>query len=128
MNLPKNLVMKAEEIEELKRQNQLLSEQNQLLTERNQALSKYSQTLTKQNQEFRTFKVEIVNLKLMIQKTSLSRLTLVQIFLLLQDKLIKHKYLTETFLKADAQEIRKNQELTVEKIQELENQLKNLSQ
>ena len=64
----------------------------------------------------------------MIQKTSLSRLTLVQIFLLLQDKLIKHKYLTEAFLKADAQEIRKNQELTVEKIQELEKQLTNLSQ
>ncbi|MGI9055921.1 MAG: hypothetical protein ACR2F2_08990 [Pyrinomonadaceae bacterium] len=38
------------------------------------------------------------------------------------------QYLTEVFLKADAQEIRRNQELTVEKIQELEKELTSLSQ
>jgi hypothetical protein len=48
MNLPKNLTLKAEEIEELKRLNQLLNERNQLLSERNQALINQNQLLAKQ--------------------------------------------------------------------------------
>lgn len=122
--------MKAEEIETLKIQNQLLIEQNQLLNERNQLLeernrimSDYAQTIretSKTNSKFS--KIEILDLRIITQKLSLARLSIYQALMRLQRSLMKQGYLNEQFINMDIEENQKAQKQTVAIIQELENQ------
>lgn len=124
MNLPKNLVLKAEEITELKRQNQLIVKQNQLLAERNQKLTDQNQLLAKQiDEKWDQFEASLLDIHIMIQKLSLMRLRLFQILWKLQESLLRQKYLTMPFMKADIEENQRLQKLGCERIQELENQL-----
>ena len=127
MNLPKNLTLKAEEVAELKRQNQLIIKQNQLLAERNQNLINQNQLLAKQTDEkWSQIEIRLLDMHIMIQKLSLMRLRLYQILWKLQESLLRQKYLTVPFMKADIEENQRLQKLSQERIQELENQLTSL--
>ncbi len=124
MNLPKNLVLKAEEITELKRQNQLIIEQNRLLAGRNQKLTEQNQLLAKQvDEKWGQIEIRLLDMHIMIQKLSLMRLRLYQILWKLQESLLRQKYLTMPFMKADIEENQRLQNISQERIQELENQL-----
>lgn len=116
MNLPKNLVLKAEEIEELKRQNQLLIRQNQLLSEQNQYLAKEF------DRRSHNLKIELLDIQIFLQNLNLSRFTNLLLLWLLQKSLMEQKYLTEPFLKADIEKNLKEMKQTREKIQKLQNQ------
>ena len=127
MNLPKNLTLKAEEIEELKRQNQLIIKQNQLLAERNQKLTEQNHFLAKQmDEKWGQIEIRLLDMHIMIQKLSLMRLRLYQILWKLQESLLRQKYLTTPCMKADIEENQRLQKLSQERIQELENQLTDL--
>ncbi len=110
------MILKAEEIEEMKRQNQLLIQQNQLLKEQNQHLAK------ELDQRSRKLKMELLEIHIFLQNLSLSRFTMIALLWLMQNSLMEQKYLTKPFLKTDMDKNLKEMQQTREKIQKLRNQ------
>ncbi len=123
MNLPKNLILKAEEITELKRYNQLIIEQNQLLAGRNQNLLNQNKLLAKQiDEKWGQIEIKLLDMRIMIQSLNLAKLFVLHLLWTLQSSLLKQKYLTEKFLNLDIEGNLLGQKKTLEIIQDLKNQ------
>lgn len=116
MNLPKNLILKAEEIEQMKRQNQLLRERNHELINQNYLLAKQIE------QKWNQIEVELLDFHIMIQQLNLAKFFLLLLLWKLQNSLLKQKYLTEPFLDLDIEEIISAHKETQMKIQNLKDQ------
>ncbi len=115
MNLPKNLTLKAEEIEQLKRQNQLLTERNQALIEQNYLLAKQIE------QKWSQIEIKLLDFHIMIQQLNLAKFFLLHLLWKLQSSLLKQKYLTEPFLNLDIEKSISAQKKTQKIIQDLKN-------
>lgn len=85
MNLPKNLILKAEEIEELKRQNQVLRERNQELINQNYLLAKQIE------QNWGQIEVQLLDFHIMIQQLNLAKFFFLHLLWKLQSSLLKQK-------------------------------------
>lgn len=116
MNLPKNLTLKAEKIEQLKRQNQLLSERNQALIDQNYLLAKQI------DQRWSQIEVKLLDFRIMIQQLNLAKLFVLHLLWTLQSSLLNQKYLTERFLNLDIEKNLSAQKETQKIIQDLRNQ------
>ena len=116
MNLPKNLTLKAEEIKQLKRQNQLLIERNQQLINQNYLLAEQIE------QKWSQIEVRLLDFHIMIQNLNLAKFFLLHLLWILQNSLLKQKYLTEPFLNLDIEKNLSAQKETQKIIQNLKDQ------